>query len=169
MVSIILKKIYNIFIYKYWHYNLCYCYLEEHKNYLFIIICVVAKFPKDIVPIVSDYVDIVEITSTQHYTRLLRIGSQRRKYTKMIEMKQRIKHLCRFDLETKKKNPRPELIGISSILKVESSSKFLRRIDVIISTWIRLSKSMKSRRTFHVEFRRQIDRESTNMCPLGME
>ena len=118
---------------------------------------------------VSDYVDIVEITSTQHYTRLLRIGSQRRKCTKMIEMKQGVKHLCRFDLETKKKNQHRGLIDISSILKVESSSKFLRRIDVIISTWIRLSKSMKSRRTFHVEFRRRIDRESTNMCPLGME
>ena len=59
--------------------------------------------------------------------------------------------------------------SISSILKVESSSKFLRQIDVIISMWIRLSKSMKSQRTFHVEFRRRVDRESTNMCPLGME
>ena len=118
---------------------------------------------------VSDYVDIVEITSTQHYTRLLRIGSQGRKCTKMIEMKQRVKHLCRFDLETKKKNQHRGLIDISSILKVESSSKFLRQIDVIISMWIRLSKSMKSQRTFHVEFRRRVDRESTNMCPLGME
>ena len=33
-------------------------------------------------------------------------------------------------------------IDISSILKVESTSKYPRRIDVIISTWIRLSKSM---------------------------
>ena len=37
--------------------------------------------------------------------------------------------------------------------------EFPRRIDVIISTWIRLSKLMKSRRTFHVEFRRWIDGE----------
>ena len=64
-------------------------------------------------------------------------------------------------------NPRGELIDILSILKVESTSKFPRRIDVIISTWIRLSKSMKSRLTFHVEFRRRIDGESTKMCPLG--
>ena len=47
-------------------------------------------------------------------------------------------------------------------------SKFPRRIDVIISTWIRLSKSMKSRRTFHMELRRQIDGESAKMCLLGL-
>ena len=58
-----------------------------------------------------------------------------------------------------KKNPRGEFIDISSILKVESTSKFPRQIDVIISTWILLSKSMK--------FRRRIDSESTKMCPLG--
>ena len=46
--------------------------------------------------------------------------------------------------------------------------KFPRRIDVIISTWIRLSKSMKSQQTFQVEFRRWIDGESTKMCPLGV-
>ena len=51
--------------------------------------------------------------------------------------------------------------------EIESASKFQRRIDVIISTWICLSKLMKSQRTFHVEFRRQIDGESTKMCPLG--
>ena len=62
---------------------------------------------------------------------------------------------------------RGKLIHILSILKVESTSKFPRRIDVIISTWIRLSKSMKSRRTFHVEFRRQIGDESIKMFPLG--
>ena len=47
----------------------------------------------------------------------------------------------------------------SSILKVESTSKFPRRIDVIISKWIRLSKSMKFWWTFHVEFRRWIDKD----------
>ena len=45
------------------------------------------------------------------------------------------------------------------ILKLESTSKFPLRIDVIISTWICLSKWMKSRQTFHVEFRRQIDED----------
>ena len=50
-VSVVLKKIYIIFICKYWHYNLCYSYFEEDKNYLFIIISVVVKFPKDIVPV----------------------------------------------------------------------------------------------------------------------
>ena len=52
LVSVILKKIYIIFIHKHWHYNLCFCYLKEGKISLFIIICVVSKFPKDIVPIV---------------------------------------------------------------------------------------------------------------------
>ena len=60
------------------------------------------------------------------------------------------------------------IIDVLSILKVESTSKFPRWIDVIISTWIiRLSNSMKSRQTFNVEFRRRINDESTKMCPLG--
>ena len=63
-------------------------------------------------------------------------------------------------LENDWKNPRGEFIDILSILKVKFMSKFPRRIDVMISTWIRLSKSMKSRQTFHLEFRRQIDGES---------
>ena len=46
-------------------------------------------------------------------------------------------------------------------------SKFPRRIDVIISTWIRLLKSMRFPRTFHEEFRRRIDGKSTKMCTLG--
>ena len=54
-----------------------------------------------------------------------------------------IEKLCRFDVETTLKNPCGKLIDISSIVKVESTSKFARRIDVIISTWIRLSKPMK--------------------------
>ena len=87
----------------------------------------------------------------------------------MIEWNQRVQKLRRFCVETTQKNPRGELIDISSILKVESTSKFPRQVDVIISTWIRLSKSMKFRRTFHVEFRRRIDDESTKMCPLGLE
>ena len=35
LVSVILKKVYIIFIYKYWHYNLCSCYFEEDKNYTY--------------------------------------------------------------------------------------------------------------------------------------
>ena len=52
------------------------------------------------------------------------------------------------------------------MLKTESMSKLPRRIDVIISTWIHFSKSMKSRRTFHVEFRRRTDAEWTKMCQV---
>ena len=45
-------------------------------------------------------------------------------------------------VETTSKNPHGELINILSILKVESTSKFSRGIDVIMSMWIRLSKLM---------------------------
>ena len=55
VVNVILKKIYITFIYKYWHYNLCWCYFEEDKNftlrnfsYLFALL---QKFRKDVVPI----------------------------------------------------------------------------------------------------------------------
>ena len=41
----------------------------------------------------------------------------------------------------KVESSRGEIIDISSILKVECRLKFPRRIDVIISTWTRLSKS----------------------------
>ena len=46
------------------------------------------------------------------------------------------------EVTTTQKNPRGDLIDILSILKVKSTSKFLCRIDVIISKWIHLSKSM---------------------------
>ena len=76
--------------------------------------------------------------------------------------------LSQFDVETKWKNPRGKLIDILSILKVESTSNFPRRVDVIISTWIRLSKSIKSQWTFHVDFWRPIDGKSTKMYPVGI-
>ena len=133
-------------------------------------ICVVAKFPKDIVPIVPISV-ITSIPLKLHQLRIiprqLRIGPHSKKYSKMIERKQRVKQLRRFDIGTTQKNSRGELIEISSILTVESRSKFPRRIDVIISTWICLSKSIKSRQKIHVEFRCRIDGEWRKMCPLG--
>ena len=85
----------------------------------------------------------------------------------MVEWKQRVQQLSRFDVETTWKNPRGELIDISSIFKVESMWKCSRQFDVILFTWIRLSKLMKSRGTLHLEFRQRIDAESTKMCPLG--
>ena len=66
----------------------------------------------------------------------------------MIERKQQVKQLRRSDIGT-------------TYLKFESTSKFPRQIDDIITTWIRLSKLMKSRRNFHVEFRHRIDGKST--------
>ena len=42
-----------------------------------------------------------------------------------------------------------------------------RNFHVESMTWILLSKSMKYRRNFHVEFQRQINSESTKMCHLG--
>ena len=149
LVSVILKKIEIIFIHNY----LC-CY----------------KIPKGYSSnssSISDYVNIVEITSTQQYTRL---ASNRFPGQKMLEnnrMETVSKPVTRFDIEATQKNPRGELIDISLILKVKSTSKFPCRIDVIISTWICLSKSMKSQQTFYLEFRRRIDGKSTKMCPLG--
>ena len=40
----------------------------------------------------------------------------------MIERKQRVQNLLQFDVETTEKNPRGELIDITPILKVESTS-----------------------------------------------
>ena len=81
--------------------------------------------------------------------------------------KMRVKQLRRFDVETTQKNRQGELINISSTLKVESTSKFPRRIDVIISTCIRLLKSIKSQRTFQVEFRWRINKDvSIGITPI---
>ena len=90
--------------------------------------------------------------------------------------KMRVKQLRRFDAETTQKNRQGELINISSTLKVESTSKFPRRINVIISICIRLLKSIKSQRTFHVEFRWRINKDvsigitpvSISMCLFSM-
>ena len=84
-----------------------------------------------------------------------------------MEWKYRVQELRRFDGEQLKKNAGGKLSDISSILKVESTSKFPRQIDVIISTWIRLSKSMESRRIFYVEFRSRIDCKLTEIYPLA--
>ena len=54
----------------------------------------------------------------------------------------------RFNVEV----PRGKFVEITSILKGESTSKLSHRFDVEISTWIRLSKSTKNRRVFHLYF-----------------
>ena len=47
-------------------------------------------------------------------------------------------------------------------------------VEISTSSWCHnlhldsFSKLMKSRRTFHVEFRHRIDGESTKMCPFGI-
>ena len=135
--------------------NFIQCYFEKDKmifihNYLH---C--CKIPKGNISNsanISDKSISLKLHQLSTIPDQLRIGSQSRKYQGMIEWKQRVQKLRRFDVETTQKNPRGKLINILSIFKVESASKFPRRIDVIISTWIRLSKSMQSRRTFHVEF-----------------
>ena len=129
-------------------------------------ICVVPKFTKNIVPVSVITSTLLKLHRLLTIPDQLRIGSQSRKCQKTIEWKQQVQQLHRFDIETTQKNPRGELIDVSSILKFESTSKLLRRHCVIISTWIRLSKSMKSRRTFYVKFRRPIDDKSKKMCPL---
>ena len=145
LVSVILKKIYIIFICKYQHYNLCQCYFEEDKNLFSYLFALFQKLPQDIVPIVSISVITLiwlKLHRLSTVPEQLRIGSQSRKYQGMIQWKQSVQKLPQFNVETTSKNPRGKLIDILSILKVESTSIFPRRIDVIISTWIRLSKSM---------------------------
>ena len=91
----------------------------------------------------------IEVTSTQDQTRL---AQNKLLEQKMIDWKrQRLQKLRRFEVERTSKNPREELIDISSILKVESTQNFPRRIG----------------RTFHVEIRGRVDGELTKMCPLG--
>ena len=48
----------------------------------------------------------------------------------MMEWKQRVLKLSRFDVEMTKKNPRGELIDILSILKVESTSNRCHNFQV---------------------------------------
>ena len=73
----------------------------------------------------------------------------------MIEWKQRVQKLHQNHIKKSTWRTRQYFVDFES------------RIDVIISVWLRLSKSTKFRRTFHMEFRRRIDGESTKMCPLG--
>ena len=101
MVSVTLKKIYIIFIYKYWNYNFVSVILKKIK--ITLIICVVAKFPKDIFPIVSISV-ITSISLRLHQPStipdLFRIGSHSKKCYEMIEWKQGVQKLRRLDIET---------------------------------------------------------------------
>ena len=80
--------------------------LTKIKFIVILFLCIVAKFPKDIVPIVPISV-ITSISLKLHQlstiTDQLRIGSQSRKCSKMIERKQRVKQLRRFDIETSRK------------------------------------------------------------------
>ena len=52
-------------------------------------------------------------------------------------------------------------------MKVESTSSYQRRTDVILSTCIHISWSMKYRWTFDVEIRCRIDAKLTKMSPLA--
>ena len=115
LVSVILRKIYIISIYKYWHYNLCQCYFEEDKNYLYSYFVALQIFPKDIAPIVPISV-ITSILLKSHrlstIPEYLRIGSKSRKCQETIQWKQPVQKLRRFDIETTSKRPRGELIDI---------------------------------------------------------
>ena len=102
LVGITFKKI-CIFIYKYWHYNLCYCYFDENKIYRYFIPLHCCKIPKGYSSNssnISDYVNIVEITSTQHYTRIAYNMFPKQKMLEMIKWKQRVQKLRGFDVET---------------------------------------------------------------------
>ena len=91
MVSVILKKIYIIFIYDYWHCNLRQCYVEMLVlvlvlfilRFIFVHIYLHCyKMSEGYSSNISnnkDFVKIAEITSTQHYIKLA--------YNRFIEQK----------------------------------------------------------------------------------
>ena len=113
------------------------------------------KIPKRYSSNSSDYVNIVKTTSTQQ--KMLENDRMETGSTEVTSI------LWRNNTKKPTWKTRPYFVDF----KIESTSKFPRRIDVIISMWIRLSKLMKFWQTFHLEFWRQIDGESTKMCPLG--
>lgn len=59
-------------------------------------------------------------------------------------------------------------MDISTVLKVTFTSQFPHRIDVLISACVCVLKSMKSGQTFHVEFRCQLDNETTEDESIGL-
>ena len=93
---------------------------------------------------ISDYVSIVGITSTQHYTRIAqnRFPEQKMLGNDTMEIVSTEVTSIRRQNDIEKSTWKFSLIDILSILKVESTSKFSRQIDVIIFTWICLSKLM---------------------------
>ena len=115
--------------------------------------------------VISNYVNIAEIASTQHHIRLAYNKFPRQKMLGNDRMETASGAVTsiwlRNDIEKSTWRIYWYFIDFHT-------SKFPSRIDIIISTWIRLSKSMKPRRTFYVEFWHWINGESTKMCPLGI-
>ena len=52
--------------------------------------------------------------------------------SELKEFKERAQILQQFDIETSSKKPHEETVNISSNLKVESTSRFLSQIDIIL-------------------------------------
>ena len=125
-VNVILKKIKIIFIRSYLH------SCKTLKEYI-------SNSPISVITSIS-----LKLHQPSTIPHSLRIGSQSRKYQEIMEQKQRVKRLFRFDVETTQKNSRGKLIHIQTILKIKSTSNFPRRIDFIIFTLTGFSKSMKS-------------------------
>ena len=59
-------------------------------------------------------------------------------------------------------------IGESTIRQSRIGAELSTMNQCHVSTWIQLSKLMKYRRTFNVEFQCQIDGKSIKMCSLGV-
>ena len=94
----------------YQHYNLCQCLFEINKMYCYSYLFALFQSV------------LLKLQGLSIMPEQFRTGSQSKKCYKMIEWKQRVQKLRRFDVETTQKNPHGELIDISSILKVESTS-----------------------------------------------
>ena len=71
---------------------------------------------------ISNYVNIFEITSTQHYTNLLRIGSQLRKCEETRDWKQQAHQLCRFNVKKSTWKTDRYFVDFESQIHVEIST-----------------------------------------------
>ena len=131
LVSVIWKKAYIIFINKCYHYNLCQWYFEENNN-----------FQSSNSSNMSDNINIDEITSTQHYTRIAQNRFPEQKMLGNDRMETASTEVTSIRRRNYIENSCGDVIDISLILKIEFTSRCPHRIDVIIFTWICLSKSM---------------------------
>ena len=117
----------------YQHYNLCQCLFEINKMYCYSYLFALFQSV------------LLKLQGLSIMPEQFRTGSQSKKCYKMIEWKQRVQKLRRFDVETTQKILCGELIDISSILKVQLTSNRCHNFHEL-STWNFDVESMANRR-----------------------